>query len=458
MTSSLTNLDLSLIGIYILFCIYLGWRSSRHESTEGFLLADRKLGQFESIATMLSSQMGAGMVIGLAAFVYMYGLTVMWAFVGLGIGYFVFMFFAIKLRRLSEKKRYYTLAHYFFDNFGKTAGYSMAAITLITLMSGFITQLVGGATIISSLSSFSFGNSLLIVGATIGIYVTLGGFKAVVKTDILQFLAMIVLTALITIVFTGGIEVPYSELSFQELPFDNIVGFFLIGLLFPFASMDVWQRIYAAKNSKIAVRSVGATGILYFLVGPLLIGMGIAIKAQLPDLVNHDLALIEGFLQLLPAGMMGIGLVMICAFIMSSSDTALFTMTSVVLQDFYSQGKMIGTKKMVKLFRICLVLFIILGILVAYKLSVLDAALIWSGLMAIPSLVIITSWVWSRIPGYVIACMVSIGFAGTLHNILTVPVTEVIIITAIGWTLVGLGIGGSMNLVKRIKRFNCSQG
>lgn len=210
MASNLSNLDIVLVGIYVLACLAIGWKSSRHESSEGFLLADRKLGTFENVATMLASKVGGGMFLTAVTFMYLYGGSVLWAYVGVSLGYLIFIGIAWRLRRLSETKKYYTLSDYYFDKFGHIAGYVTAGAVLFGLILGLLIQLIGGAHILSRLMGWSYEAALIITCATILFYVVLGGFKAVVKTDIIQFFSIIILTTFVAFVLIRGMDVSYG--------------------------------------------------------------------------------------------------------------------------------------------------------------------------------------------------------------------------------------------------------
>lgn len=412
--NELSQLDLLLIGLYVAVCLFVGWRSSRKESTEGFLLADRKLGTFENVATMLASKVGGGMFLTAVAFIYMYGASILFAYLGVSLGYLIFLRIAVKLRQLSEEKLYYTLSDYYFDKFGLTAGYVTAAAILFGLTLGLLIQLIGGAHILSRLMGWSYEGALLVTCGTILVYIVLGGFKAVVKTDVVQFLAIIILTTLVGFVLMQGSWDTYSEIEFTALPVKTLVGFFLYGLFYPFASAELWQRVYAGVSVKSVRRTVITSALIYIGLGIPFLMMGLGIRAQMPY-IESEIALIEGFIALLPSGVMGIALVAIFAAIMSSADTTLFTMTSVVLQDFYARIRKVTHHSMSKqhlvlLFRAWLAIFMIIGFFLAlYLRSIEDAAIIFTGFIPVTALTILLSWIWKKMPQYFFALMIGLG-------------------------------------------------
>ena len=73
--------------IYVLIVVVIGIISSRKESEDGFMIADRNIEGLQVAATM-----GAGFFDGATlsiyiAYVYLYGFSAMWMFVGLAVGF-----------------------------------------------------------------------------------------------------------------------------------------------------------------------------------------------------------------------------------------------------------------------------------------------------------------------------------------------------------------------------------
>src|SRR3990167_3675991 len=106
----LSSLDLFLIFVYFFILLVIGWKYSKRQSQEDFLIAERKLGAFSSMMTINASKTGSILMI-FVALVYLCCFSAMWYFVGVVIGALLFIPFALRLRERSE--RYYTLADYF---------------------------------------------------------------------------------------------------------------------------------------------------------------------------------------------------------------------------------------------------------------------------------------------------------------------------------------------------------
>lgn len=433
----LATIDFVFIAIYILLVLFVGFWARKNETEEGFLLADRKLASLEGAATIVASNTGAGLLLTGVALTYVLGVTALWFFVGAGAGYIIFGYFGSKIREESSDKKFYTLADYFFDKYTPTVGYIVASVSLVIMSLNIILQLIGGAKVFTSITGVSFIFSLLLISLTIGAYLLLGGFKAVVKTDIVQTLAIVILIGLLGFVMSHGEIVSILKLGFSvgEMDLLSIVGFFILGVLIPFASPEIWQRVYASASKKVVQRSFFYSALLYMIVGILIFIVGLSIGADLRG-IDPDLALVEGFATLLPQGVLGLGLVMLLATIMSSADTYVFTGTSIVLQDFYGRLNSISSQNLVKLFRYVIVLLLIVGVAIAWMLqSVVSTAFIWTGIIISLALPIFSTFIIPKTSSDVLRISIPISFLGVLVLIFIGPISEQLVLNSLAVTL-----------------------
>lgn len=449
--TSLTNLDILFILIYVVTVLLLGYRSSRKESNEGFLLADRKLGAFENAATIIASKVSAGTLLTFVALIYLYGVSAMWFFIGAAFGYVIFMFFAVRLRKASSEEHYYTLSDYFFNRYGKNTGFVSAFVILTVISLSFIAQLIGGSKVLSDISGFSYLISLTLISSIILIYLVLGGFKAVVKTDIAQFIAIIIIFGLLGVLMISNKGISIENINPGTMPITSIIGFFIFGIIMPFASAELWQRIYAARDIKTVRKSMLFSVLFYIIIGLFISMVGLVIRSNIKN-IDPDLSMVQGFSALLPSGLMGIGIVAILAAIMSSADTYLFTETSILLQDFYCKIKIISKEKLVRLFRCVLLLLMIIGFVIALAVkSLINTAFIFSGFAGVIGITGMVSWLIKRVRGNTLIFGMVFGYLGTLIYILIFSATETLVLKSIIFTILGFFVGGVFNKLKMSK-------
>lgn len=352
----LATLDYLFIATYFVIILTVGWLAGRKETKEEYLIAGRKLKFLQATTTIFSSKIGAGILLTYTALVYLYGLGALWYFIGAIFGYFIFYFFAKKIKRLSDEKQYYTLPDFFFDQKGRLTGYLVSIVVFLSMFGWVVVNFTGGVKVISEYSALNFKSSVILMGIVILTYLLIGGFKAVVKTDVVQTLGIFLLFILmIFLFFTPGNSLIPADFNLFSIPVGQIINFFLAGLLFPLASAELWQRVYAIKDEKNLKKSLILASFLYFIIGIVLLLIGLVIRARLAGL-DADTSLIVGFSNLLPAGLAGLAVVIFYSAIMSSSDTYLFTSSASLTQDFLQKSGHIKKKKLLKVMKTSLAL------------------------------------------------------------------------------------------------------
>ncbi len=127
-----------------------------------------------------------------------------------------------------------------------------------------------------------------------------------------------------------------------------IIPFIIMGIMFPLLEPDIWQRTLAAKSVKHFKKSFIITTIIYIIFGFLLSIIAIIIKIKLPN-IAADTALVAGFTQLLPSGLLGLGLVALFAAIMSSADSFAFISAGLLMNDIILRNKKIQQSKISKI-------------------------------------------------------------------------------------------------------------
>jgi len=381
----LTPLDYLAIAGYVIALLAIGYRASRRETAEGFLIAERKMGTFGAVCTINATKTGSIILI-YTALMYEYGVSGLWYFVGVVLGYLVFIPFAKRLYAYSDKQ-YFTLADYFFDRYGKLSGYA-ASIVSIILMGGFlITNLIASSKVVAFHTGWSFEFSTISVAVLILVYLCMAGFRAVVHTDTFQYIAIVFLLVVFLLPLSRNIQIPASDWNVMKAGMGNIFGFFLFGILIPFASPDLWQRVYAMPTVTRMKRSIVYSVAIYLPTCIVLTFIGLLVKAHLPD-IDPDLALMQGFATLLPVGLSGLALVVFFAAFMSSIDTYAYTAASSIVKDF---RKDLTSVQMVFSIRIVIALLLVFAVVVAiYVQDLLQAAFIFASffpVLALPSIV-----------------------------------------------------------------------
>ncbi len=223
--------------------------------------------------------------------------------------------------------------------------------------------------------------------------------------------------------------------------------------MFPFASPDMWQRVYASRGKKELKNGILLSVAVYAVFSFLLALMALTIKASFPA-IDPDLALIHGFANLLPAGLVGLSIILLFSAIMSSVDTYIFTASSSAVQDFFKREK----KETVSLIRKALVIFTVFGALVAIIIQdLVISTYIFVAFYSVLAIPIIATWIRGRIKSISLILGFLFGIIATVILLLIyLPKGEVsasIVMIAIASTIVGLLLGGLSYVPKRMKKY-----
>lgn len=444
----LVALDYIFIVLYFLLLIVIGYIASRRQTSESFLISERKLKFLSGIATINATKTGAILLV-FTALLYLYGFSAMWYFIGIVLGYLIFVPFASSLHKKSNAG-YYTLSDYFYHNYGKTSSYFASTITIIVMVGFLIINLIAASKVFEFFTGLSFWLSAILVAGIILIYLLLAGFKAVVKTDILQYIAIIFVLLTFTLILSRGVTIPAGEWNLFAAGATNIIGFLLIGLLFPFASPDLWQRVYAMPNKKVLKKSLIGSIIVFFLVAIILSIVGLLIKVRLPFL-DPDVALIHGFAQLLPVGLSGLAIVVFFAAFMSSIDTYIYTASSALVQDFFRR---LNKKKTVSMIRRAIFSLAIIATIITILLAdLIQASFIFASFVIVLAIPTVATWIKPSIKRTTLNFTFAVGILALLIflvlDLMQNNLTPMIVMKGIGGSLLGLVIGSIVSYVKR---------
>ncbi|MFT4250197.1 MAG: sodium:solute symporter family protein [Candidatus Woesearchaeota archaeon] len=432
---------IALIILYFVIVLAIGWWSRKKETNEGFLLANRNLGVFALTGTLLASMFGGTAIIVTMSFVYDYGAAIIWAFLSTTIGCFLLAALVPKIKKLADKKKHHTYSDYFFEKYGKQAGTLVASIILLVYFGYLLVQLIAGSIILSTLTTLTYTAAVVLVGGTIILYVYTAGFRAVVKTDVFQYLIILLLFILSIDIFRNAQTIPTQELNLLAAGGINTIGFLIYGIMILFVGAEFWQRIYAAKNNSVARKSLIITGTLFFLLGILVVLIGLSVKASFPDIIPTT-ALIVGFEQLLSGYLLGIGLVLLFAAVMSSADTFLFVLSTSVSKDFLARKNKQALTKHTQHFTIAIgILAIIVAILFDNIVEVVTS-IVGISFALFPATIFSF---WYKLHPKAVNISIILGIAGAILAFITIGISVEAALVSLPIALITLGIMQSIH-------------
>ncbi|MBU9722923.1 MULTISPECIES: sodium/pantothenate symporter [Bacillaceae] len=405
------------VFIAIIFIVGL-WSSrnvNRKESTflQEYFLGSRELGGFILAMTMVATYGSASSFLGGPGAAYTQGLGwVLLAMSQVATGYFVLLILGKKFAIMARRYDAITLTDFLRKRYNSKAVVILSAISIIIfLFSAMTAQWVGGAWLIESLTGLSYTSALFVFAIAVLIYVIIGGFRAVVITDTIQGVVMVVGTLIIlvgTIIAGGGISNIMNDLVTENpnliTPFGHdggltpayVSSFWILVGVGVVALPQVAVRAMSYKNAKAMHRSliVGTIVVGFIMLGMHLIG--VFARPILPGIEVADQVMPLITLEVLPPWLAGIVLAAPLAAIMSTVDSLLLLVSSAVVKDVYlNYVKPDATMRRVK--QVSFGVTAVLGVLVfGLALSPPDL-LIWLNLFAFGGLE--AAFIWPLIFG-----------------------------------------------------------
>ncbi len=108
--------------LYIAIVVVIGIVSSRKETEDDFMIADRKVQGVQVAATMSAGYFDGATIAVYIAYVYQYGFSAIWLFVGIGLGFLFVRKYAWKIKQKADELKVYSMPEYFFKVLGKKNG------------------------------------------------------------------------------------------------------------------------------------------------------------------------------------------------------------------------------------------------------------------------------------------------------------------------------------------------
>ena len=379
---SFQMLDWMVVLAYFIVCMGIAWwviRQKQQTSTDYFL-AGRHIGWFIIGSSIFASNIGSEHVVGLAGTAAKTGFVMAhyeihsWIVLLLG---WVFVPFYMR-------SSVFTIPEFLEKRYNSTARWILSLISLVGyILTKVSVTVYAGAVVFQTLMGIEFWTGALIIIILTGIYTTLGGLKAVVYTDTLQSIVLVIGSVIITVmglIKIGGWDNLVSILGHQHfnmfLP-ANDPNFPWVGMVLapPIAGIWYWctdqyivQRTLSAKNETNARRGTIYAAFLkllpifiFFVPGLVALALSKSGKLELTSADQSFPALVKA---ILPTGLKGLVAGGLIAALMSSLSSVFNSASTLFTIDIYKKLKpTVSEKKLVSVGRIATAVVVISGIL-----------------------------------------------------------------------------------------------
>ncbi len=369
-------IDWGIVFVYIAGIIWLGFYLGRDQETEkDYYLAGRGMRPWQVALSIVSTQISAISLIGAPAFVALKkGGGVFWLQYELAVplAMVAILLFLVPAYHREHVITIYELLERRFD---RKLRKSISFIFLLSRGLGTGVALLATSVVTSVCLSIPLTYTILLVGVVTIIYTTMGGIKADIYSDIIQFFVFVggILFAIgfvVAFLLKSGTPIEFPDpsrltvfkLGETGLKSGETFGFWpmLLGGFFLYFSyygcdQSQAQRILTTATPEQAQKALVINGLLRFPVTLIYIAFGLLL---IPFIATHphfykvlqgkpaDFLVPHFIVQFFPVGLRGIMVSGIFAATMSSVDSALNSLSAATWVDFLQPvfGKRVKSK------------------------------------------------------------------------------------------------------------------
>jgi SSS family solute:Na+ symporter len=292
---------------------------------------------------MAAIVLGGASTIGGVGLGYKYGLSGMWLVVAIGTGILALsLLFAGTIQRLGV----YTVSQMLELRYGPGSSVLSGVVMWGYTLMLSATSTIAYATIFGALFDLPKVPSIIVGGAVVVIYSTLGGMWSITLTDFVQFviktIGIFFILLPVVLVRAGGFsglaeKLPVDALSLTTIGGGTIVTYFVIYTFGLLIGQDIWQRVFTARSPAVARWAGTVAGVYCLLYGVAGAVIGMCAKVLLPALESKDDAFAQVVEATMPPVLAGLVLAAALAAVMSTSSGALIATATVFSQDIVAR-------------------------------------------------------------------------------------------------------------------------
>lgn len=389
-------MELAIIVIYLAAIFGVGIYCNKfNNSVDDYLLAGRRLGVGLATGTLVATYFGGGYVIGVGGEAFGTGVSSYWSPIAGAVGILAVCLILNKM----DGMRVYTVTEIMENRYNSPLLRLLTTILSMLALIGILAgQVTSAGSVLASLGVGSTTTCAIIVAVFFIGFTAFGGLWAVTVTDFIQIVVAaigLITASIFVVVKSGGWDTIVAKIAETNVP-DNyfhllkgtepsyVLWLILPMFIYTLIGQDVYQRLFAAKDTKTAYKSAILSCIILLIICAFPVILGMSARALFPDLEVASMAVPTVLRAVLPPAFSGFTLAAIIAAVVSTADSILTAATSHVVNDLYvryiNKDDVEAPETQKKLLKISKIVTVIIG-----AISVVIALAIPSVLMVLNS-------------------------------------------------------------------------
>lgn len=334
---------------------------NKNKGAEDYYVGGRNMNSWHIGLSVVATDVGGGFSIGLGGLGFVMGISGSWMlFTGLIGAWIAAVFLIPAIKGNKAFANFYTFPQ-IFNHFYNPKVAILAGIISAIGYTGFTSsQILAGAKLASgTFVSLDLNTALIIMGIVAVVYTVMGGIKAVIYTDTIQWIilmgGLVFIGLPVSYNAVGGWEairstLPEEFFSMTNLRWQDLVNWAITIIPIWFVGMTLYQRIFASRDIKTAKKAWFIAGLFEWPVMAMM-GVMLGLIARVAaeqgmfeylgaaniSATDPETGLPMLLRTVLPIGLMGLMMSAYFSAILSTADSCLMAASGNVVMDLLAK-------------------------------------------------------------------------------------------------------------------------
>lgn len=354
----MNSIDLIVIALYVGGCTALGaWLGSKSQGLKGYFLAESDIPAWAVMISIVATETSTATFLSVPGVGYQGDFTLLQLPFGYMLGRVVV---ATVLLPAYFRGQIFTAYQLLRDRFGGPTRTTASVLFLVARSLGDGLRLFLAATVLQHLTGWSAGTAIVAVALITVVYTFLGGMKAVIWTDVIQFSVYIAGALVALLILVGKLPGGWSQLTevagragkFRLLDFSpdltrpytfwaGLLGGTVLNTATHGADQMMVQRYLAARSQRQAAGALIASGFVIVTQFALFLFIGVSLWVFFGEFpvsgatIRSDERFTYFIIHNLPTGVLGLVIAAIFSAAMGTLAGSLNSSASTIVNDLY---------------------------------------------------------------------------------------------------------------------------